>query len=163
MHLVVTLAISIDVPLYHASITGVWGVLVLTRSIDLGTMFTSRFFSAVSFSLRTFCVFCSSWHYLFSMLMHVQLRIPLLAVIYLPEVHCDPTHYVTFLSCSNLLSFTATRSYNVLTMWWYHIINYLLLACHLSSLSTPRGLWSFIETATSHHATMIRSKSLNST
>jgi hypothetical protein len=39
------------------------------------------------------------------MLMHVQLRIPLLAIIYLPEVHCDLTHYVTFFLCSTLLFF----------------------------------------------------------
>lgn len=67
------------------------------------------------------------------MLMHVQLRIPLLLITQFPEVHCDLTHCVLFFSCSNsgAFVFSAHFSYIVLnTPSGYHIINYLLSVPH---------------------------------
>lgn len=51
-----------------------------------------------AFSLQVFSYVFPFWSivYLWLMLMHVQLRIPLLLIVQFPEVHCDPAHCVLF-------------------------------------------------------------------
>jgi hypothetical protein len=84
---------------------------VLTRSIDLGTMSAFRLFSAVSFPLQVFSyVFPFLINSLWLMLMHVQLRIPLLLTFDSPKYIA-----ISLISCnSGAFVFSAYFSYIVL-------------------------------------------------